>query len=239
MKAAIFTVAAIIGFIGCNKEAKRDADGSVGDAAARNAVEETRQTAGDVKEGAQPNGGAMANESSRANENSRASGGALDNETSKANESSKAAADELMAKGQRSETRIVGSDSSNKIVEETRQTSRDIGEGAAAAASKTKEEARQTSRDIGEVFAGDKSKTDADKALTGRIRTALKNDKAAAKEASDVNIDTDNGVVSLTGTVGSAEDKREIARVAMDVAGKAKVRNEIKVAERVGSGSND
>lgn len=142
MKAAIFTVAAIIGFIGCNREAKRDAEGT-------------------------------------------------------------------------------------------------SGEAAQSAAEKTEEEARQTGRDIGELFAGDKGKTDADKALTSRIRTALKNDKAAAKEASDINIDTENGVVRLTGTVATADDKKEIARVAGTAAGTAKVRDEIKVAERVGAGSND
>lgn len=144
-------------------------------------------------------------------------------------EESREAAGDMSETGQRAERRIDTA---------AGQTGRSIGESVDKAGAKIAEETRQTTRDIKEAFDGDKGKTEADKALTTRIRNTLKNDKTVSKEAADVDINTENGVVKLTGTVATAEAKREIARIASDIAGKAKVNDDVKVAERVGAGSN-
>lgn len=56
MKAAIAAIAAMIWITGCNREAKRDQGETSGEAAARQAKEEARQTGRDIKEGAEDAG---------------------------------------------------------------------------------------------------------------------------------------------------------------------------------------
>jgi osmotically-inducible protein OsmY len=102
-----------------------------------------------------------------------------------------------------------------------------------------KGEARQTSRDMKEALGMDQGKTEADKKLNERIRTAIKANKVAARDADDVTLVTEDGHVRLKGTVASEEAKKEIASAARKVAGLTKVNDDVKVAERVGQGAND
>jgi osmotically-inducible protein OsmY len=127
----------------------------------------------------------------------------------------------------------------DKAKEEARQAGRDISEGTASAAAKTKEEALKAGNKVENVFLKDKGITEADAKINEKIRAALKKDRDVAKEASDINIVTENGAVSLHGTVTSASIRDEIIRIAVDVAGRTKVGSDIKVAERVGTGPDD
>jgi osmotically-inducible protein OsmY len=217
MKAAILAVSALIGITACNRETKRDADNS--DASAK-AAEEARQTNRDVKEG---------------------TGAAVDSIRGENKEDR-----ESMSGKARDESRQAGRDvkegagkATDKTKEEARQAGRDVKEGAKDVGSKIKEEARQASRDVGETLGGDRGVTEADKKTLTRIRSALRKDKETAKEADDVKITVDNGKVNLRGTVTTAEVKKDMARVASDIAGSTKVVDDVKVAERVGAGTND
>jgi osmotically-inducible protein OsmY len=242
MRAAILAVSAMIGLTACNKEAKRDAN-----EASAEAQEEARQTNRDVQEGA-------------ANTRDAASGTGRDAQPGQADEADQvgrkaetSARDQgaregtgAMADSIRGEARQTGRDikegaqaATSKAQEEARQSGRDVKEGTASATSKAREETRQSARDVGEAAGMDKSTTEADRNLTARIRTALKADKDVASEQDDIRIITDKGEVKLIGTVTSKEVKSEISRIAKDVAGMTKVNDEMKVAERVGSGAND
>ncbi|MDQ3003345.1 MAG: BON domain-containing protein [Fibrobacterota bacterium] len=227
MRAAILAVSAMIGLTACNKEAKRDAN----DASAE-AQEEARQTNRDIKEGTAK----ATDEAHQAGRDAQQAG--HDAKTGAANE-----ADQVGRKAESSARDQGAREVTGAVVDsirgEIRQTSRDIKEGTQAATAKVGEEYRQTTRDIGEAIGLDKSTTDADKALTARIRKALKADKDVASEAGDIRIITDKGEVKLLGTVTSKDVKSEISRIAKDVAGMTKVNDEMKVAERVGTGAND
>lgn len=153
---------------------------------------------------------------------------------------------EAAARQAEEETRQTGRDikegagkAADKVQEEARQSGRDIKEGARKAGAKTTEEVRQTSRDIKEAVAGDQGTTEADKKLNTRIRDALNKDKAVASDADDVDIRTGNGKVELQGTVTSKEAKQGIARIAGEIAGKTQVVDKVKVAERVGTGPEE
>lgn len=119
-------------------------------------------------------------------------------------------------------------DARGKISEEARQTKGDA-----------KTEARQANRDVHEALGMDQGKTAADKKLNDRIRAALKRNKTAARDAGDITLETSEGHVRLKGTVASEEAKKEIASVARKEAGLTHVSDDIKVAERVGQGSEE
>lgn len=210
----------MIGFTACNKEAKRDAN----DASAK-AQEEARQTNRDIKEGS-----AKATDEARQAGRDTTTGAAQD-----ADEVGRKAESSARDQGAREGTSAVV----DSIRGEVRQSARDIKEGAQSATAKAREEFRQSARDISEAAGLDKSTTDADKALTARIRKALKADKDVASEAGDIRIITDKGEVKLLGTVTSKDVKSEISRIAKDVAGMTKVNDEMKVSERVGAGANE
>lgn len=161
------------------------------------------------------------------------------------------------------------SDAASSAAEEGRQTGRDIGQAADTAAGAVREESRQSARDIKEgaakaksgagtamdsvgsksrqaadamktAMGKDEAKTASDKKLNEKFRNALGKSKTVpASEKNDVAAHTDHGKMQLTGTVSSAETKREIGRIADDVAGKSKVKDDMKVAERVGTGPAD
>jgi hypothetical protein len=103
--------------------------------------------------------------------------------------------------------------------------------GMAKAGNKVGEEAK----DIKEAMNVDHGKTPADVKLNKRIRSSLESRKAVAGEAKDIHISTDNGMVTITGTVTSSDDQKAIASIVANIAGKAKVKDDLKVAERVGA----
>lgn len=226
MKAAIAAISAMIWITGCNKEADRE-NGNAGESAAREAAEESREAGTELNEAGKPAGSKVGDGARRTGTDAGESGNKADIEIG---EEARQTGRNVEGPGK------VG----DKIREESRQTGRDIREGADRAGAKAGEEARQTGRDLGEAMArGDAGKTDADRQLTARIRAALKADKDVAAEAGDVRIRTENGSVNLVGTVTSKDAKEDIARIAGDIAGKAKVDDDLKVAERVGAGTGD
>jgi hyperosmotically inducible protein len=66
-----------------------------------------------------------------------------------------------------------------------------------------------------------------DAAITAGVRAALLGD--ASLKASEIDVDTDQGVVRLSGFVGSADDVAAAAAAARTVKGVRSVRNELRL----------
>ncbi|OZI74229.1 BON domain-containing protein [Bordetella genomosp. 12] len=66
-----------------------------------------------------------------------------------------------------------------------------------------------------------------DSAITGKVKAALVGDKDLS--ALDVAVETNNGVVTLTGTVGTAAQADKAAVVTRGVEGVKQVKNNVKV----------
>jgi osmotically-inducible protein OsmY len=64
-------------------------------------------------------------------------------------------------------------------------------------------------------------------ALTSKIKAKMALDDLV--NAGDINVDTDETVVTLTGTVGSKDEQRRALRIATETAGVTKVVNHLKV----------
>ncbi len=64
-------------------------------------------------------------------------------------------------------------------------------------------------------------------ALTSKIKAKMALDDAV--KASDIDVDTDGTVVTLTGTVGSEDEQRRAVRIATETAGVTKVENRLRV----------
>jgi hyperosmotically inducible periplasmic protein len=85
-------------------------------------------------------------------------------------------------------------------------------------------------RDGASMTPMDQSNKPEDVDLTRRVRQAVESDSNLSIDAKNVKIITVDGVVWLRGPVKSAQEKAEIARAALDVAGADKVHDEIQVA---------
>ena len=68
-----------------------------------------------------------------------------------------------------------------------------------------------------------------DMVITGTVKTKLAEDRFI-EDASNIDVDTTNGVVTLGGTVGSEDEKREAELTTMGIEGVEQVINEIQVA---------
>jgi hyperosmotically inducible protein len=64
-------------------------------------------------------------------------------------------------------------------------------------------------------------------ALTSKIKAKMTLDDVVT--ASDIDIDTEGSVVTLTGTVGSEDERRRAVRIATETAGVTKVVNHVNV----------
>ena len=210
---AVSAMIAVSGLSACNKAARQEKE----DAAAAKATEvkeEAKAAVSEVKEGAENAAAEVKDKSASAAQDIKEG----------AQDAAHAVKQEAVKAG-------------TAIKEGAQTAGAAIKTGAETVGAKVKEETRQTARDVQAAVAADRGKTPADEALTKKIRAALKADKVAAREASDVGIETNDGKVRLIGTVASEESKKEIARVAGKVAGTAQVTDEVKVAERVGAKS--
>jgi hyperosmotically inducible protein len=67
--------------------------------------------------------------------------------------------------------------------------------------------------------------------LTGKVKSALASD-AGAKTMTNINVDSNNGVVTLKGRVDSADAKKKAAEIAKKVDGVKSVKNELKVEKK-------
>ena len=79
--------------------------------------------------------------------------------------------------------------------------------------------------------ADDQSNNLSDEQITQQIRRKVLADKTLSTYAHNAKIVSVNGTVTLNGAVHSAAERRHVAQIAADVAGKANVVNDIKVVE--------
>lgn len=130
-----------------------------------------------------------------------------------------------------------------KTKEETRQTARDVKEGAEKLVTKSEKGAKDATESMkheaGKLKSGDKAEAEGDKQLVSKIRAQLEADKELAPEARDIRIGADKGKVKLEGTVTSQEAKTKISRIASRLAGAKNVDDGLKVAEQVGTGDTE
>jgi hyperosmotically inducible periplasmic protein len=78
--------------------------------------------------------------------------------------------------------------------------------------------------------ADQQKETAADRATTQQIRKAIVNDKSLSSYAHNVKIITQNGHVTLAGTVRSEEEKSAVEAKAAEVAGASNITNQLEVA---------
>lgn len=67
--------------------------------------------------------------------------------------------------------------------------------------------------------------------LTGKVKSALASD-AGAKTMTNINVDSNNGVVTLKGRVDTADAKKKAGDIAKKVDGVKSVKNELKVEKK-------
>jgi len=88
-----------------------------------------------------------------------------------------------------------------------------------------------TARNKNETTTADQQKNNkSDLETTRRIRKAIVDDKSLSTYAHNVKIVTENGQVTLTGPVTSAQEQAAVAAKATQVAGSGKVINQTEVA---------
>jgi osmotically-inducible protein OsmY len=90
--------------------------------------------------------------------------------------------------------------------------------------------ARETSAEVKERAAEVKDQASASvhaAALTTKIKAKMALDDAVT--SSNINVDTDGGVVTLTGTVASKDEQKRAVRIATETAGVNKVVNHLRV----------
>ena len=75
------------------------------------------------------------------------------------------------------------------------------------------------------------SSTASNATLTTKVKTALASD-AGAKTMTNINVDSNNGVVTLKGKVDSADMKKKAGDIAKKVDGVKSVKNELKVEKK-------
>jgi hyperosmotically inducible periplasmic protein len=82
----------------------------------------------------------------------------------------------------------------------------------------------------GQRTADDQKNSKEDIALTARIRKALMDDKGLSMAARNIKIITQNGMVTLRGTVRSEAEKESVAAKAREIAGEAMVSDSVAVS---------
>ena len=81
----------------------------------------------------------------------------------------------------------------------------------------------------GEAGKADRAVTQADHALNQRIRQALSGDSTLAATAQKIQLESDNGNVTLHGAVATSEQEEDIVAKVSQVAGVKKVNTQLKV----------
>ena len=81
-----------------------------------------------------------------------------------------------------------------------------------------------------EETADQQSENKADRDITQKIRKAVVKNKTLSMDAHNVKIITRDGKVTLKGPVKSAQEKKAVEKIAVKVAGKANVSNELEIA---------
>jgi hyperosmotically inducible periplasmic protein len=107
-----------------------------------------------------------------------------------------------------------------------RADNRTVGERVDSGAAKTEQAARNAADDTKAMGAGAANKVD-DGMITAKVNAALVADKDLS--AVKINVDTKDGVVTLTGPAPSPEAAAQATRIAKDVKGVISVNNQLVV----------
>lgn len=81
----------------------------------------------------------------------------------------------------------------------------------------------------------DQATTEADRKLNSQIRSAFDADSSLRNTTSGVNISSDNGEVTLNGTVATEKEKEDLQNQIQRMSGVSKVENNLKVSPRTSS----
>ena len=87
----------------------------------------------------------------------------------------------------------------------------------------------QPSQQAGKALS-DKANTAADQTLNQRIRQALSGDMVLVAVTQKIQLNTDNGEVTLHGSVATEKEKADVATKIQQVAGVKKVNNQLQMA---------
>jgi hyperosmotically inducible periplasmic protein len=104
--------------------------------------------------------------------------------------------------------------------------------GAQTAPPADNTKSNQTDASNQEVTADSQKENETDRGLVSRIRKSLMADKELSTYAHNVKIVAIGGKVTLNGVVRSDEEKKKVASLAEEVAGKQNVVNDLKVAPK-------
>jgi len=72
--------------------------------------------------------------------------------------------------------------------------------------------------------------SEADQELAQRVSETLRQDDTLAMAAQNITVLANNGTVTLRGSVGSEQEKNDLAAKAQEVAGVTQVNNELEVS---------
>jgi osmotically-inducible protein OsmY len=87
-------------------------------------------------------------------------------------------------------------------------------------------------------MAMDKGLTETDRTLNNQIRTALKADTSLSDASQNVSLSSDDGVVTLNGTVATEKDKKDLESRIKSMAGVKKVENNLQIGPQANSSSS-
>lgn len=87
-------------------------------------------------------------------------------------------------------------------------------------------------------MAMDKGLTETDRTLNDQIRIALKADTALSDASEKVTLSSDNGVVTLNGTVPTEKDKKDLESLVKSKAGVKKVENNLQIGPQASTSSS-
>jgi hyperosmotically inducible periplasmic protein len=104
--------------------------------------------------------------------------------------------------------------------------------GAQAVPPADNTKSNQTDPSNKEVTADSQKENESDRGLVSRIRKSLMAEKDLSTYAHNVKIVAVDGQVTLNGVVRSDEEKRKVASLAEEIAGKQNVVNDLKVAPK-------
>jgi osmotically-inducible protein OsmY len=85
-------------------------------------------------------------------------------------------------------------------------------------------------RQSAELMPGDRGETEADRAITQRVRQNLTNQGSLASISRSIDVVTANAIVTLRGSVRTAEERLELARIAQGSEGVKEVVNQLGIA---------
>lgn len=92
--------------------------------------------------------------------------------------------------------------------------------------------------DASGMMAKDQGKTETDRNLNNQIRTALKADTALREAGQQISLSSDDGVVTLDGTVATEKEKAELESRVKHMSGVKDVENNLRIAPQTSSSSS-